>query len=141
MKQRTLKNRFWPHLITFPFIWLPIFPTIFLDLIMEIYHHISFPIYGLEKVKRSEYIRIWDRAKLEYLNPLDKINCAYCGYANGVFPYLAEICKRTEGYWCGIMHDAKYPMKAREYQKEFAKYGDREEFEEKFPDVYSTKKD
>ena len=134
MKHRLKKNQFWLHLFTFPFIWFPAIPTLLLDLSMEIYHQVCFPIYGLEKVKRSDYIQIWDRAKLEYLTPIDKINCAYCGYANGVFPYLAEICKRTESYWCGIMHDSKYSLKARPHHQGFAEYDNKDSFEQKFPD-------
>ena len=127
MKYKKKKNRFFWHLFTFPFIWTPLFFAILIDISMEIYHHICFPIYGLKKIDRSQYIQITDRAKLDYLSPLDKINCMYCGYANGLFPYLAQICKSTETYWCGIMHDSKYPqLKGREHHKDFLPYGDEE---------------
>jgi len=32
-----------------------------------------------------------DRHHLAYLNVIEKLNCEYCGYANGVFAYVREI--------------------------------------------------
>ena len=81
-------SRFWRHALSFPFIWLPIISIIFLDLMVSLYQLICFPLYGLEKVKRAEYILIFDRAKLKYLNPLEKVDCIYCGYANGLLLYV-----------------------------------------------------
>ena len=62
-----------------PFIWAMIVPAVILDVFLEIYHHICFPLYGIPMVKRSQYIRVTDRAKLPYLKWYEKINCAYCG--------------------------------------------------------------
>lgn len=94
---------------------------------MEIYHRICFPLCGIPYVKRKDYIKIIDRAKLKYLNWLQKIYCMYCGYGNGVVRYWAKITGETEKYWCGIQH--KNPD---EYQKDFAKYGDEEDFKKKY---------
>jgi hypothetical protein len=44
-------------------------------------------------VRRSTYIVI-DRQNLAYLNAIEKANCVYCGYANGVFAYVREIAGR-----------------------------------------------
>ena len=76
------------HIISVPFIWLPLLGFLFLDLLLSLYHAVCFPLYGLEKVKRSEYILILDRNKMQYLNPLEKMGCMYCGYANGLLLYL-----------------------------------------------------
>jgi len=106
-----------------------------LDLLGELYHQICFPIYKIAKVKRSAYIQIIDRNKLQYLNPLEKLGCMYCGYANGVLLYLKEIAGRTEKYWCGIKHRDKPGFKEQEYQVggDFASYGDEAQFKEKYP--------
>jgi hypothetical protein len=62
------------------------------------------PVYLLSrlwhpKVRRSDYI-ILDRQKLRYLNSIERLNCAYCGYANGAIAYVQEIAGRTEQHWC-----------------------------------------
>ena len=40
--------------------------------------------------RRRDYIVV-DRHKLSYLNGIEKLNCVYCGDANGVFAYTREI--------------------------------------------------
>ena len=107
-----------------PFIWGAIIPIVFADICLEIYHHVCFPLYGISLVKRSHYIRVTDRAKLPYLNWLEKIFCAYCGYANGWLHYASVIAGKTENYWCAVAHleDRGYVPTAHE--KSFAKYGD-----------------
>lgn len=58
----------------------------------------------------------------------------YCGYANGVFLYLKEVAGLTEKYWCGVMHENKPGFKIQEDQvrEGFAKFGDKNEFEQKY---------
>lgn len=135
MEYRKFKyKRFWRHFLSVPFIWLPLFSIIFLDLMVSFYQFICFPLYGLEKVKRDEYILVRDRTKLKYLSPIEKVDCMYCGYANGLLLYVKEIAGRTEKYWCGIMHENKPGFKVQEDQLEqgFAPYGDKKTFEDKY---------
>ena len=115
-------------------IGLPFFPLLIFDLLAEIYHHFSFPIYGLQKVKRSEYIAVKDRGRLKYLTWYQKLACMYCGYINGALPYFAEIASRTEKYWCGIMQPEKPGFKIQKYQieQDFSKFGDKEDFDQKY---------
>ncbi len=121
------KKRRVQQIVSLPLIWSIFIPLIIGDLWLELYHRICFPLYGLQYVKRSNYIRI-DRHKLKYLNWYQKIGCAYCGYANGWVHYASAIGGETEKYWCGIMHQ-KYPgFKAPEHHKDFVKYGDEKEF-------------
>jgi hypothetical protein len=122
------KHRWLRHYLSAPFIWMMILPLVILDVFMEIYHRICFPLYGIEYVKRSSYIRV-DRQKLKYLKFHDKINCMYCGYANGVAQYASEIAARTEKYWCGIKHKPGGDYKEPLYQKKFIKYGDKKAYE------------
>lgn len=114
------------HIISIPFIWLLIIPFVFLDLCVEIYHRICFPLYGLPIVERSKYI-VFDRYKLDYLDTVQKTNCTYCAYINGLLRYVTEIGAQTEKYWCAIKHareDAIYPK----HHDDFVEYGDNAAF-------------
>lgn len=123
---------FLKHLIVIPIISTVVIPLLILDLWMEIYHRICFPLCGIPYVKRREYIKIVDRAKLKYLNWLQKIYCMYCGYGNGVIAYWARIAAETEHYWCGIKHKKVGGFAVPEYQKEFAEYGDEGDFKARY---------
>lgn len=118
-------------ILVFITIWLPLVFIIVLDLLMEIYQHIAFPFYGIKPIKRSEYIVI-DRNKLRYLKFAERINCVYCGYVNGVFPYWAAIAQETELYWCGIKH-RKTPKVLPVHYDEYAEFDDPDSFAQKFP--------
>jgi hypothetical protein len=91
-------------------------------------HHqaICFPIYRLETVRRADYL-VCDRHHLSYLNALEKLNCAYCSYANGLIAYVGEIAARAEGYWCPIKHARRLAYAHRHYT-EFSDHGDAEAY-------------
>lgn len=128
------EQRFWGHVFSVPFIWLPILPLLLLDFFVSIYQEACFPIYGLKKVKRSTYILVRDRNKLAYLKPLEKLDCMYCGYANGVLLYIKEIAGLTEKYWCGIMHENRpgFKVQTSQIKQEFVRFGDETEFHKKY---------
>lgn len=110
------------NLITVPFIWSCIIPAVLLDLSVSLYQFICFRIYKIPNVKRRSYIII-DRSKLEYLNIIEKINCFYCEYFNGLIAYIQEIAARTEQYWCPIKHARMVTTMHSRYYK-FLEYGD-----------------
>jgi len=114
--------------LTAPVIYSLIIPFVILDLFVTLYHAICFPVYGIPKVKRGDHIRI-DRHHLGYLNALQKLNCVYCGYCNGVVSYVREIAGRTEAYWCPIKHAARINGTHERYAG-FMEFGDGEGFEE-----------
>lgn len=118
------------HILSIPFIYVMIFPVVFLDFFLSIYHAVAFPLYGIPKVKRGDYI-VYDRQFLDYLNVVQKINCLYCSYVNGFFAYAVEIAARTERYWCPIKA-ARRPKFHHAWYKDFADYGSPEEWKEKF---------
>lgn len=122
------------HLLTMPFIWLPLLFALALDLVLEIYQAVAFPIYGIQKVRRADYILVRDRNKLAYLNNREKLGCMYCGYMNGLFLYLKEMAGRTEKYWCGIMHENKpgFKVQADQVRDKFAAFGDKKDFQKKY---------
>ena len=115
------------QLASAPFIYGMIVPIAFLHLCLEIYHHVAFRLYGLPLINRRKYIKI-DRHKLSYLNAWEKVNCVYCGYANGFATYFVAICAATEAYWCGIMHKKDGVFVAPEHHKDFLPYNDEEAF-------------
>ena len=124
IQQRGSKNPILRYCVAAPLIWLMILPIVIADIFVEIYHQIAFPIYGIKKVKRSEYIRIVDREKLPYLSFAEKIGCAYCGYVNGWLHYASTIAGRTESYFCGIAHLETRGYIPSEHEGSFVKYGD-----------------
>lgn len=114
------------HILTVPFIWSCIFPAVILDVMVSCYQAFCFPVYGIPKVKRKDYIVV-DRHSLAYLNLIEKINCMYCGYFNGLVNYIQEVAARTEQYWCPIKHARKIRTIHSRY-KFFFEYGDAEEY-------------
>lgn len=109
-------------ILTSPVIYAIIIPLVILDLFMTVYQYVCFPIYGMKKVVRSEYLII-DRHHLVYLNLIEKINCIYCGYGNGLLSYSLEIASRTEAFWCPIKH-ARNPRDPHSRYHLFSDYGD-----------------
>jgi len=110
------------NILSAPVIWAVFIPTVLLDIGVTLYQAICFPIYDIPKVKRADYI-IFDRQFLNYLNIIEKINCAYCSYFNGIIAYIQEIAARTEQYWCPIKHARHISVLHSRYQK-FLDYGD-----------------
>jgi hypothetical protein len=111
-------------IITSPVIWMCAIPIFLCDLVGTIYQAICFPIYGIPKVKRRDYIA-FDRHHLTYLNLAEKLNCEYCAYANGILAYFTEIAARTEQHWCPIKH-ANCSKCAHSRYKKFVNFGDAE---------------
>jgi len=115
-------------LITSPLIYGVVVPFVLLDIAVSVYQAVCFPIYGIDKVKRADYF-VFDRAQLGYLNGLEKLNCAYCSYGNGLIAYVREIAARTEQYWCPIKH-AKQLKAAHTHYRNFVEFGDAEGYRE-----------
>jgi len=126
-------------LLLMPLLWTLIIPLMVTDIWIEMYHRILFPLYKLPYVKRSDYIQIMDRARLPYLNIIQKIYCMYCGYANGLVRYRVQIAGETEHYRCGIQHQKRKNFIVEEHQKDFAKYGDKNDFIKKYCNKGSIK--
>ena len=55
------------------------------------------------------------------------MNCAYCGYANGVLAYATEIASRTEQYWCPVKHAGR-SLGTHDRYRHFLDYGDGDRF-------------
>jgi hypothetical protein len=109
-------------LVTAPVIYLGLVPIVLLDLFTTVYQALCFKDYGLQRVARKDYI-ILDRHKLNYLNLIERFNCDYCAYFNGVIAYAREVAGRTEAHFCPIRNATLRKHPHAEY-KHFKAYGD-----------------
>jgi hypothetical protein len=112
------------NLVSAPVIYSMIVPLVIVDVFVSLYQLLCFPLYRIERVRRSEYMA-FDRHHLAYLNAIEKINCTYCSYANGLAAYVKEIIARTEQYWCPIRH-ARRLLETHSHYGQFVDYGDAE---------------
>ena len=129
---RWLKESSPRNVLSAPIIYSMIVPFAFLDLAITVYQQLCFRLYRIPRVQRSQFIVI-DRHRLAYLNAIEKLNCVYCGYANGVVAYTREITSLTEQYWCPIKHARQVLGSHRRYAG-FVDYGDAEAYRAKLPD-------
>jgi hypothetical protein len=132
--QRLKKNMFkWlvtnrpQNLITGPLIYGMVLPMLLIDACVSVYQWACFPIYGITKVRRSDYL-VFDRHHLGYLNAIERFHCTYCEYGNGLMAYISEILARTEMYFCPIKHARKILGTHGRYQG-FLAYGDAADYE------------
>ena len=133
-KQRLARLGLWRFLrnsrisvaLTAPLIYSGFIPFLLMDLFVTVYQRICFPIYGIPRARRSDYMA-FDRGDLPYLNAIERFNCFYCSYGNGVAAYLREVAARTEQYWCPIKH-ARRIVAAHERYPRFFEFGDAEAY-------------
>lgn len=125
---RFLRGSRWPVVLTAPVIYAGFLPFALLDLFVTVYQAICFPVYGIAKVRRADHLA-FDRGDLPYLNAIEKFNCFYCSYGNGVASYTREVAARTEQYWCPIKH-ARRMLAAHERYPHFFEYGDAQAYRE-----------
>ncbi len=114
------------HILSAPIIYSVSIPLLLLDVMITLYQHICFRIYKIPRVSRSDYFCI-DHQHLAYLNIIEKFNCMYCSYGNGLVEYSREIIARTEQYWCPIKH-AKRTPDPHHLVDRFVDYGDAEAY-------------
>jgi hypothetical protein len=114
------------HLLSAPIIYSMIVPLLILDFGITLYQRLCFPLYRINLVMRGDHMA-FDHRHLAYLNVLEKFNCLYCSYGNGVISYTREIIARTEQYWCPIRH-ARRLLETHSHYGQFADYGDAEAY-------------
>jgi hypothetical protein len=143
-RHKTLRTPLWQYLhnsrpsvaLTAPLIYLCFIPFSMLDILITLYQAVSFPIYGIPTVRRKNYL-VFDRGKLHYLNGIERINCRYCSYANGLIAYVREIAARTEQHWCPIKHSRPLPKPHARYA-DFLPYGDAAAYRTRVEEVRSN---
>jgi hypothetical protein len=133
---RQFKRSSWKHIrttrwlviLSSPLIYACVLPFLMLDASISLYQLVCFPIYGIPKVRRKDYL-IFDRGRLAYLNTIEKVGCIYCSYANGLLALTTEIAARTEQYFCPIKHAHRLVQMHSRYAK-FLPYGDARAYSE-----------
>jgi hypothetical protein len=133
---RRFKRSSWKHLwntrllviLSSPLIYLCVLPFLLLDASVAIFQMVCFPIYGIPKVRRKDYL-VFDRGRLAYLNTIEKVGCIYCSYANGLLGLVTEIAARTEQHFCPIKHARSLVQVHSRYGK-FLPYGDARAYQE-----------
>jgi hypothetical protein len=126
-----LQQSYLPSILSAPIVYSVAVPFLLLDVWVTLFQSICFPIYGITRVRRGDYI-VLDRRKLAYLNGIEKANCEYCSYANGVLAYIREVAARTEQYWCPIKH-ARRVKGPHPHYRAFVDYGDAEGYKKELP--------
>lgn len=125
-------------LIVAPAVYGLIVPLVILDLSVYFFQIVCFSAWGMERVKRLEYVVI-DRHRLAYLNGIEKLNCVYCSYANGVIAYAREVASRSEQYWCPIKHALRVRSPHQRYRG-FIDYGDAQGFRARLDELRTEAK-
>lgn len=115
------------NILTAPIIYGMLLPLVIFDLFVSFYQATCFPIYGIPKVRRRDYF-IFDHQHLSYLNIIEKVDCLFCSYANGLIAYAREITARTEQYFCPIKHAHKVLGSHARYAH-FLDYGEADNFQ------------
>ena len=123
---RYLRGARWLVVLTAPVIYSGFVVFAAMDLFVTLYQALCFPVYGIPRVRRRDYM-VFDRGDLPYLNAIERFNCFYCSYGNGVAAYLREVAARTEQYWCPIKH-ARRVLGAHDRYPDFFEFGDPESF-------------
>lgn len=121
-----LRGSRWPVMLTAPLIYSGFVVFALLDLFVTVYQATCFPLYGIPRTRRADYL-VFDRGDLAYLNPIERFNCFYCSYANGVIALAREVAARTEQYWCPIKH-ARRLLGAHDRYPRFLEFGDAESY-------------
>jgi hypothetical protein len=115
-------------ILTAPFIYAVIIPFVLLDLFVSVYQAVCFPVYGVPKARRRDYIA------------LEGFNCLYCSYGNGVLAYAVEVAGRTEQHWCPIRH-ARRVKNVHDRYEYFLPYGDAKAYRQELEKVRCDFKD
>jgi len=127
-----LQGRFLAY-ATAPIIYSGVVAFALLDLFLIVYQGICFPVYGVPKVRRADYL-VFDRGRLKYLNLLERLNCVYCSYGNGVLAFGVEVAARTEQHWCPIKHAQRLRAPHSRYSH-FFEYGDAQKYSQQVETV------
>ena len=68
---------------------------------------------------------------------IEKFDCLYCSYANGLMGYASEIIACTEQYFCPIKHAQKL-LGSHKRNRYFLEYGDASDLHKRLEKVRSS---
>jgi hypothetical protein len=112
-----------------PIIYGMVIPAVILDIALFLYKIVVGKVFDIKFAERKAYI-VFDRQYLGYLNIIEKFNCMYCSYFNGLMHYATAIAGRTELYFCPIRHAKKVAYEHPYYDK-FFRYAEGESYQER----------
>jgi hypothetical protein len=121
-----IRHSRWPVVLTAPLIYSGWIAFALMDAFVSLFQAVCFPVYGIPKVRRADHL-VFDRGDLPYLNAVEKFNCFYCSYGNGVAAYARAVAARTEQYWCPIKH-ARRMQDTHPLYPRFFEHGDAEAY-------------
>jgi len=124
----------WKYLLSIPFIYSMIIPTVLLHIFTQLYQQVSFRLYGIPIVKQKDYL-VYDRQLFSLLNPIEKFNCIYCSYVNNIFRFCTEVGARTERYWCPIKYFRRINNTHSQYGKFVNEANSRTEIDQKWEEL------
>lgn len=124
----------WKYLLSIPFIYSMIIPTVLLHIFTQLYQQVCFRLYEIPIVKQKDYL-VYDRQLFSLLNPIEKFNCIYCSYVNNIFRFCTEVGARTERYWCPIKYFRRINNTHSQYGKFVKDANSRTEIEEKWEEL------
>ncbi len=78
------------------YITVPVFIIIHVFVIYLLINSIVAPLLKLTNLKPSNYIII-DRYKVQGLGLIDKVNCLFCGWVNGISTYMSQATESISG--------------------------------------------
>lgn len=81
-------------------LYLALPSVVFLDIVAILCNIIVFPLVGIPKIQRNDYIKPFSRRRLPGASIWYKIGCIYCSYANGVAYYFQLTAMKTEFLYC-----------------------------------------
>ena len=96
-------------------------PLFVVDVWVSIYQAVYFRIMDIPRMKRSDYV-VMDRWDLSRLSLLQKLNCVYCEYVNGITAYAKAIAGQTEIHSCAIKH--RHLVRGQQEGDQYYKYSD-----------------
>ena len=123
--------------LSYPVLFGIFIPLACFDICLEGYHRLTFSLLKIPYVSRTRFIRI-DRHRLPYLSWSQKIACSYCGYANGLLQYAAQIAGQTEAFFCPIKHQQTRVFSPPPHHLHFAQYGDVQGYQQRVRDFRNT---
>ena len=121
MKQHKLDVTFREYLFS-PLVYIFVVPAIMFHIALELYHRSVFWGYKIPYVSSKDFF-IFDRHNVQQLNFIEKLNCLYCSYVNGLMGYAKEIAGRSERYWCPFKHK-KDPAQPHSHYMKFIEFDD-----------------
>lgn len=99
MKQKQKTHSFFRRILVLPFAVAMLFPLLFFDICLSLYHRIAFGICKIKKVNRKAHFKV-DQMKIAQLSKLERVYAVCHLYVKGLMSFALKIASESENYWC-----------------------------------------